>query len=125
MEIVVPEDTPARFLKLASAYEIDFALANRPIQDQHIEVNSSLGHLCPLSRAFPEIELHDRVTPKYPGHRLQRLSMAAMTRCRSCPPISIKWRFSGKRPWITSAMYSPKAATRSCCSLLCSAKKFR
>jgi LysR family hydrogen peroxide-inducible transcriptional activator len=38
VEIVVQEDTTARLLKLAQAYEIDFALASRPIQDQRMEV---------------------------------------------------------------------------------------
>jgi LysR family transcriptional regulator, hydrogen peroxide-inducible genes activator len=38
VEIVVHEDTTAQLLKLAQAYEIDFALASRPIQDQRMEV---------------------------------------------------------------------------------------
>ena len=38
VEIVVQEDTTARLLKLALAYEIDFALASQPIQDQRLEV---------------------------------------------------------------------------------------
>ena len=38
VEIVVQEDTTARLLKLALAYEIDFALASQPIQDQGLEV---------------------------------------------------------------------------------------
>lgn len=38
VEIVVQEDTTARLLKLAQSYEIDFALASRPIPDQHMEV---------------------------------------------------------------------------------------
>src|SRR4029453_1827271 len=40
VEIVVHEDTTARLLKLAKAYEIDFAFANRPIQDQGMEVRA-------------------------------------------------------------------------------------
>lgn len=38
VEIVVQEDTTARLLKLAHAYEIDFALASQPIQDERLEV---------------------------------------------------------------------------------------
>jgi LysR family hydrogen peroxide-inducible transcriptional activator len=38
VEIVVHEDTTARLLKLAHAYEIDFALASLPIKDQRMEV---------------------------------------------------------------------------------------
>ena len=38
VEIVVQEDTTARLLKLAHAYEIDFALASLPIQDERLEV---------------------------------------------------------------------------------------
>ena len=38
VEIVVQEDTTARLLKLALAYEVDFALASQPIQDQRLEV---------------------------------------------------------------------------------------
>lgn len=37
VEIVVQEDTTARLLKLAHAYEIDFALASHPIQDERLE----------------------------------------------------------------------------------------
>jgi len=38
VEIEVQEDTTARLIKLAEAYEIDFALASRPIQDHRMEV---------------------------------------------------------------------------------------
>jgi LysR family hydrogen peroxide-inducible transcriptional activator len=38
VEIVVQEDTTARLLKLALAYEIDFALASQPIHDPRLEV---------------------------------------------------------------------------------------
>ncbi len=38
MEIIVQEDTTARLLKLAHAYEIDFALASLPIDDERLEV---------------------------------------------------------------------------------------
>jgi LysR family hydrogen peroxide-inducible transcriptional activator len=38
VEITVHEDTTARLLKLALGYEIDFALASHPIQDDRLEV---------------------------------------------------------------------------------------
>ncbi len=38
VEITVQEDTTARLLKLALAYEIDFALASHPIQDDRLEI---------------------------------------------------------------------------------------
>jgi LysR family hydrogen peroxide-inducible transcriptional activator len=38
VEIIIQEDTTARLLKLAHAYEIDFALASQPIQDDRLEV---------------------------------------------------------------------------------------
>jgi LysR family hydrogen peroxide-inducible transcriptional activator len=38
VEIVVQEDTAARLLKLVNGYEIDFALASQPIQDERLEV---------------------------------------------------------------------------------------
>jgi DNA-binding transcriptional LysR family regulator len=58
VEIVVQEDTTARLLKLAQAYEIDFALASRPIQDQRMEVKDLFTE--ELRLALP------------PGHRLTR-----------------------------------------------------
>lgn len=38
VEVVVQEDTTARLLKQALAYEIDFALASQPIRDERLEV---------------------------------------------------------------------------------------
>ncbi len=38
VELVVQEDTTARLLKLAHAYDIDFALASEPIQDERLEL---------------------------------------------------------------------------------------
>jgi LysR family hydrogen peroxide-inducible transcriptional activator len=58
VEIVVQEDTTARLLKLANAYEIDFALASRPIQDERLEVKDLFSE--ELLLALP------------PGHRLTR-----------------------------------------------------
>ena len=38
VEMVVQEDTTARLLKLVLAYEVDFALASQPLQDDRLEV---------------------------------------------------------------------------------------
>jgi LysR family hydrogen peroxide-inducible transcriptional activator len=38
VEVVVEEDTTARLLKQTLAYEVDFALASQPIQDDRLEV---------------------------------------------------------------------------------------
>jgi LysR family hydrogen peroxide-inducible transcriptional activator len=56
VEIVVQEDTTACLLKLASACEIDFAIASRPIHDERMEVQDLFSE--ELLLALP------------PGHRL-------------------------------------------------------
>ncbi|MCL4179456.1 MAG: LysR family transcriptional regulator [Verrucomicrobia bacterium] len=58
LEIVVQEDTTARLLKLAQAYEIDFALASRPIHDERMAVRDLFAE--ELRLAIP------------PGHPLAR-----------------------------------------------------
>lgn len=58
VEIVVQEDTTARLLKLAHAYEIDFVLASRPIHDEHVEIRDLFAE--ELRLAIP------------PGHPLTR-----------------------------------------------------
>ena len=58
VEILVQEDTTARLLKLAHRYEIDFALASQPIQDESLEINKLFSE--ELLLALP------------PGHRLTR-----------------------------------------------------
>ncbi len=58
VEIVVHEDTTARLLKLAQAYEIDLALASRPIHDPRMEVKDLFTE--ELRLALPR------------GHRLTR-----------------------------------------------------
>ena len=58
VEILVQEDTTARLLKLAHRYEIDFALASQPIQDESLEINELFSE--ELLLALP------------PGHRLTR-----------------------------------------------------
>jgi LysR family hydrogen peroxide-inducible transcriptional activator len=58
VRILVEEDTTARLLKLALAYEIDFALASEPIQDERLEVRALFAE--ELLLALP------------PGHPLTR-----------------------------------------------------
>ena len=65
VEVVVQEDTTARLLKLALDYEIDFALASLPIQNQSLEVN----------RVFSE-ELLLALPLHHPLARKRRVSIA-------------------------------------------------
>lgn len=58
VEIVIQEDTTARLLKQLHAYEIDFALASLPIQDERLEVRALFSE--ELLLALP------------PGHPLAR-----------------------------------------------------
>lgn len=58
VEVVIQEDTTARLIKLLLAYEIDFALASQPIQDQRLEVRELFAE--ELLLALP------------PGHPLTR-----------------------------------------------------
>lgn len=58
VEIVIQEDTTARLLKLAHRYEIDFALASEPIQDERLEIKELFSE--ELLLALP------------PGHPLTR-----------------------------------------------------
>jgi len=58
VEIVVQEDTTERLLKLAHGYEIDFAVASRPIPDERLEVKDLFAE--ELRLALP------------PGHPLTR-----------------------------------------------------
>jgi LysR family hydrogen peroxide-inducible transcriptional activator len=58
VEMVVQEDTTARLLKLALDYEIDFALASHPIQNERLEINVLFSE--ELKLALP------------PGHPLAR-----------------------------------------------------
>ena len=64
VEIVVHEDTTARLLKLAHAYEIDFALASLPFHDGRLEVRELFTE--ELMLALP------------PGHPLTRQRTVAV-----------------------------------------------
>jgi LysR family hydrogen peroxide-inducible transcriptional activator len=76
VEIVVHEDTTARLLKLAQAYEIDFALASRPIQDQRMQVKDLFTE--ELRLALP------------PGHRLTRKRTVRLADIEREPLIVMK-----------------------------------
>lgn len=65
VEVVLHEDTTARLLKLAHRYEIDFALASRPILDERMEVRD----------LFTE-ELRVALPPGHPLTRKRTLSTA-------------------------------------------------
>jgi LysR family hydrogen peroxide-inducible transcriptional activator len=64
VEIVVQEDTTARLLKLAHSYEVDFALASQPIQDERLAVRELFAE--ELLLALP------------PGHPLTRKRAVAV-----------------------------------------------
>jgi len=65
VEIVIHEDTTAQLLKLANAYEIDFAVASRPIQDPRMEVKD----------LFAE-ELRLALPPRHPLTRKRTVRLA-------------------------------------------------
>ena len=73
---MVHEDTTARLLKLAQAYEIDFALASRPIQDERMEVKDLFTE--ELRLALP------------PGHRLTRKRTVRLADLEKEPFIVMK-----------------------------------
>ena len=58
VEVIVQEDTTVRLLKLALAYEIDFALASQPVHDPRLEVR--------------ELFTEELLLVLPPGHRLTR-----------------------------------------------------
>lgn len=65
IQIVVAEDTTARLLKLAEAYEIDFALASRPIAEERMEARE----------LFTE-ELRLALPPGHPLTRKRKVTLA-------------------------------------------------
>jgi LysR family hydrogen peroxide-inducible transcriptional activator len=71
VEIVVQEDTTARLLKLAQAYEIDLALVSPPIADDRLEVRD----------LFAE-ELLLALPPGHPLTRKRTVSLADLQRER-------------------------------------------
>jgi len=101
VEIVVQEDTTARLLKLALAYEIDFALASQPIRDERLEVRELFseelllalppGH--PLTRkrsvAIGDLE-HERLIVMKEGHCLGDQVLGFCDRHELKPKISFR-----------------------------------
>jgi LysR family hydrogen peroxide-inducible transcriptional activator len=71
VELVVQEDTTARLLKLAHAYEIDFALVSQPINDDRLEVRE----------LFTE-ELLLALPPGHPLTRRRTVNLADLTQER-------------------------------------------
>ena len=69
VEIVVQEDTTARLVKLALDYEIDFALASQPIQNERLQVNG----------LFSE-ELLLALPPSHPLTRKRTVALADLGR---------------------------------------------
>ena len=65
VELIVQEDTTARLLKLAHAYDIDFALASEPIQDPRLE-----------TRALFSEELLLALPPRHPLTRKRTVALA-------------------------------------------------
>jgi len=76
VELVVHEDTTSRLLRLAQAFEIDFALASRPIPDQRMEVKDLFTE--ELRLALP------------PGHRLMRKRTVTLADLEKEPFIVMK-----------------------------------
>ena len=76
VELVLHEDTTARLLKLAQAFEIDFALASRPIPDRRMEVKDLFTE--ELRLALP------------PGHRLMRKRTVTLADLEKEPFIVMK-----------------------------------
>lgn len=76
VELVVQEDTTARLLKLAHAYDIDFALASEPIQDERLELRVLFSE--ELLLALP------------PGHPLTRKRAVAVADLRGEQLIVMK-----------------------------------
>jgi len=81
VEVVVQEDTTARLLKLALAYDIDLAIASEPIRDQRLEVRELFaeelllalppGHPLTRSRAVKAADLvGERLIVMKEGHCL-------------------------------------------------------
>jgi len=76
MQIVVQEDTTAALLKLARGYEIDFALASLPIEDERLEIRSLFSE--ELLLALPQ------------GHPLLRKRALSSTDLAGQPLIVMK-----------------------------------
>jgi LysR family hydrogen peroxide-inducible transcriptional activator len=101
VEIVVQEDTTARLLKLALDYEIDFALASEPIQDERLEVKRLFseelllalppGHPLTRKRTVAFADLHaERFIVMKEGHCLGDQVLGFCDRRDVKPTISFR-----------------------------------
>ena len=101
VELVVHEDTTARLLKLAHGYEIDFALASQPIQDERLEVRNLFseelllalppGHPLTRKRTVPVTDLEgERLIVMKEGHCLGDQVLSFCDRRELHPGISFR-----------------------------------
>jgi DNA-binding transcriptional LysR family regulator len=101
VEVVVQEDMTARLLKQALAYEIDFALASLPIQDEQVEVRELIveelllalphGHLLTRKRAVRAADLeNERLIVMKEGHCLSDQVLGFCDRLAVHPRISFR-----------------------------------
>jgi LysR family hydrogen peroxide-inducible transcriptional activator len=101
MEILIQEDTTARLLKLALRYEIDFALASEPIQDERFEVRELFteelllalppGHPLTRKRAVSATDLEgERLIVMKEGHCLGDQVLRFCERRHVRPSISFR-----------------------------------
>jgi LysR family hydrogen peroxide-inducible transcriptional activator len=101
VEIVVQEDITARLLKLALDYEIDFALASQPIQNERLEVKGLFseelllalppGHPLTHKRAVAVADLEgERLLVMKEGHCLGEQVLGFCDRRDVKPKISFR-----------------------------------
>jgi LysR family hydrogen peroxide-inducible transcriptional activator len=101
VEVLIEEDTTARLLKLALRYEIDFALASEPIQDDRFEVRELFaeelllalppGHPLTRKRAVRAADLEgERLIVMKEGHCLGDQVLRFCDRRDVCPSISFR-----------------------------------
>ncbi len=101
VEILVQEEITARLLKLAQRYEIDFALASEPIQDERFEVHELFaeelllalppGHPLTRKRAVSATDLEgERLIVMKEGHCLGDQVLGFCDRRNVCPSISFR-----------------------------------
>lgn len=101
IQIVVQEDTTARLVKLAHAYEIDFALVSRPIHDDRLEVRDLFaeellvalppGHPLTRKRAVAVADLEkERLIVMKEGHCLGDQVLGFCERRELKPNISFR-----------------------------------
>lgn len=101
IEVIIQEETTARLLKLAHAYEIDLALASQPIQDDRLEVQELFSeelllalppeHPLAQRRAITAANLEkERLIVMQGGHCLGDQVLRFCDRSELHPPISFR-----------------------------------